>query len=128
MPTDTARSVAVRTRSFSSRAIASGSPKSVRDAVTSMNASSSDSGSTSGLTLSNTARICLLTRRYFAMSPRRKTAWGQSFRACTVGIAEWTPKTRASYDAAQTTPRVEVPPTITGRPRSSGWSRCSTDA
>ena len=53
-PTRRARSQ-LRTRSFSSRPIASGGPKSCRDAVTSMNASSSDSGSTSGLTLSKTA-------------------------------------------------------------------------
>ena len=48
--------------------------------------------------------------------------------AVSVGIAERTPNGRASYDAAMTTPRVDVPPTITGRPRSSGRSRCSTDA
>ena len=77
-----------------------------------MKASSSESGSTSGLTLSKTVRISALTRRYFAMSPARNTACGQSFRACAVGIAEWTPKGRASYEAAHTTPRPDVPPTM----------------
>ncbi len=85
-----------------------------------MNASSSDSGSTSGLTLSKTVRICALTRRYLRMSPATITASGQSARACTVGMAERMPKGRASYDAAATTPRPEAPPTSTGRPRSSG--------
>jgi len=91
MPTDTARPVAARTRSRRSRPIASGGPKSRCDAVASMKASSSESGSTSGLMLSKTVRICALTRRYFAISPRRKTACGQSFRACAVGMAECTP-------------------------------------
>ena len=44
------------------------------------------------------------------------------------GIAECTPNLRASYDAAQTTLRNPGHPTITGFPRSSGASRCSTDA
>jgi len=128
MPTETARPVAARTRSFSSRPIPSGGPRSRIDPVTSMNASSSESGSTAGLTVANTSPICALTRRYFVMSPERKTASGQSARACAVGIADRTPNGRASYDAAMTTPRRDVPPTITGRPRSSGRSRCSTAA
>jgi hypothetical protein len=85
-----------------------------------MNASSIESGSTSGLTSSNSRRTCAPMRRYFAMSPWTKTASGQSLRACTDGIAERTPKTRASYEHAATTPRCEEPPTMTGRPRSSG--------
>ena len=44
------------------------------------------------------------------------------------GIAECTPNLRASYDAAQTTLRNPGQPTITGLPRNSGRSRCSTDA
>lgn len=44
------------------------------------------------------------------------------------GIAEVTPKRRASYDALATTPRPPVPPTIRGRPRSRGSSRASTEA
>ena len=76
--------------------MASGVPSSRTDAVTSMKASSSDNGSTSGLTLSKTARICALTRRYLAMSPGTITASGQSARARTVGIADRTPNRRAS--------------------------------
>ena len=45
-----------------------------------------------------------------------------------IAIAERQPYRRASYDAAATTPRWPSCPTSTGRPRSSGWSRCSTDA
>ena len=42
-----------------------------------------------------------------------------------------TPKGRASYEAAETTPRspgAPAPPTTTGRPRSSGRRSCSTEA
>jgi hypothetical protein len=128
MPTDTASPVAARTRWRSSRPIASGGPRRLTDAVTSMNASSSDSGSTSGLTLAKIFCTSRLTRWYFFMSPRRNTASGQRRCASAAGIAEWMPNTRASYDAAVTTPRLAVPPTTTGRPRSSGWSRCSIAA
>ena len=41
---------------------------------------------------------------------------------CTVGAL------RAKATNVDTTPRREVPPTITGLPRSSGASRCSIDA
>ena len=37
-------------------------------------------------------------------------------------------KLLATYDAAQTTLRIPGQPTMTGFPRSSGASRCSTDA
>ena len=44
-------------------------------------------------------------------------------------MAEWTPNLRASYEQAATTPRLSGrPPTITGRPRRPGLSRCSTEA
>src|SRR5215217_5901666 len=43
-------------------------------------------------------------------------------------MAERTPKRRASYEAAATTPRSRSPPTATGLPRRSGLRRCSTDA
>src|ERR671915_118876 len=52
------------------------------------------------------------------------TASGHSRRACVPPIPPEIPNAFASYDAASTTP----PPTITGRPRSRGSSRCSTDA
>ena len=45
-----------------------------------------------------------------------------------MGIADRTPKRRASYDAVDTTPRPPSPPTITGLPRNDGLSRCSTAA
>jgi hypothetical protein len=59
----------------------SGAPRRRTEAVTSMNASSTDSGSTSGLTLSKTVRIWAPMRRYFAMFPGTITASGQSARA-----------------------------------------------
>ena len=43
-----------------------------------------------------------------------------------VGIADRTPYSRASYEAAATTPRAAVAPTMTGRPRSEGSSRSSS--
>ena len=54
-------------------------------------------------------------------------ASGHRRSAVAEGMAEWTPYARASYDAVETTPRLsERPPTITGFPRHSGWSSCST--
>ena len=53
---------------------------------------------------------------------------GQRRRASAVAIAERAPNARASYDAVATTPRTPTPPTMTGRPRSEGLSRCSTEA
>jgi len=47
--------------------------------------------------------------------------------ARAAGIAEPTPKRRASYEAVVTTARGPVPATITGNPRSSGRRRTSTD-
>src|SRR5579862_285719 len=55
-------------------------------------------------------------------------AFGQSLRAVTDGIAEWMPYTRASYVHEATTPRVPLPPTMTGLPASPGSSRTSTEA
>src|SRR5262249_48036925 len=53
---------------------------------------------------------------------------GQPPGATAVGIAEGPPTRRASWLAADTTPRPPVPPTTTGLPRSAGRSRCSTAA
>ena len=69
-----------------------------------------------------------LVSPYAWKRPVRNAACGQRRRASAVGIAEWTPWTRASYDAVATTPRPPTPPTTTGLPRSDGLSRCSTDA
>ena len=65
---------------------------------------------------------------YAPNRPDRNAARGHSRRASCIGIAEWTPNTRASYEAVDTTPRPPSPPTMTGLPRSDGLSRCSTDA
>jgi hypothetical protein len=54
--------------------------------------------------------------------------FGHSRSARLAGIAERTPNFRASYEAAQTTDRFPRHATITGLPRNSGLSRCSTDA
>jgi hypothetical protein len=64
--------------------------------VTSRYASSSDSGSTSGVTLRNNAKTCCETARYFAKSGGTMTSVGQRRTARDIGIAECTPKTRAS--------------------------------
>src|SRR5690348_6091063 len=45
-----------------------------------------------------------------------------------MGIAEWTPKIRASYEAVATTPRGPSPPTTTALPRRLGLDACSTEA
>ena len=72
------------------------------------------------------------TRAYLSMSGGRYMPCGQSFQACEMGSALRTPNVRASYEAVATTPRPRPPlgsaPTMTGLPRSSGRSRCSTAA
>src|SRR6266542_1622012 len=63
------------------------------------------------------------------MSRGIKTACGQRRCATASGTAEWTPNSRASYDAAITTPRAfgSVPvATTTGFPRRSGRRKSST--
>lgn len=57
-----------------------------------------------------------------------KAAPGPNRSACAPGMAERTPRALAPYKAAQTTERLACPATITGLPRRSGLSRCSTDA
>src|SRR5262252_6282279 len=55
-------------------------------------------------------------------------AWGQSLAAVRNGIAEWTPNVRASYEAAETTPRSCLcPPTTTALPLSDGSNSSSTE-
>jgi len=66
--------------------------------------------------------------RYLAKSGGIKTACGHKRSAVIAGIAERTPKRRASYDAAQTTERLPSQATMTGLPSSRWSSRCSTDA
>jgi hypothetical protein len=59
---------------------------------------------------------------------RTTIARGQRRSASAIGIAEWMPNVRASYEHDATTPRRADPPTSTGLPRSAGSSRCSTAA
>ena len=69
---------------------------------------------------------------YAGLSEGRKTAVGQRRAAARSAMPERTPNARASYDAVATTWRGRVgspsPPTITGRPTSSGWRSTSTAA
>jgi len=67
------------------------------------------------------------TSLYLPMRTGRNIPPGHSRFAWNTGMAEWTPNLRASYDAADTTPRF-APPTITGFPVNSGRSACSTEA
>ena len=62
----------------------------------SMNASSIDTGSTSGVSSSISARTSRPTAAYFSMSGCTTLACGQSRRASNIGIAERTPKVRAT--------------------------------
>ena len=79
-----------------SAAMSSGGPSSRRAPVTSKNASSSPIGSTVGVTSWRTAWNWRLISEYRLKCPSTKTAPGQSWRARTVGMAERTPKARAS--------------------------------
>ncbi len=61
----------------------------------SMNASSIETGSTSGVSSSIIRRTSRLAATYFWKSGRTTTASGQSFSAWNIGIAERTPEMRA---------------------------------
>ena len=61
-----------------------------------MKASSTETGSTSGEKSARIAMTSSETRRYFAMSTGRNAAEGQRRAAREIGIAERTPKARAS--------------------------------
>jgi hypothetical protein len=90
------------------------------------NASSSDSGSTSGVTARKMAMTSLETSEYTECRGGMKTACGHSRLALPTGIADRTPNARASYVADSTTLRALRPPTTTGWPARSGRSRSST--
>ena len=77
-------------------AIVVGEPSRRTVPATSRKASSSDSGSTSGVTERKTAMTLSETWVYSRWSGRRTTACGHSRRARVIGIAECTPKRRAS--------------------------------
>ncbi len=86
-------------RSTSARifaAIAAGGPNSEVAPPTSRKASSSEIGSTSGVWASSTSRNRFECARYASKSAGRKTPSGQRRLARTPGIAERTPKRRAS--------------------------------
>jgi len=121
-PTDAVRPTSALVSSLIRPAIVGPSPKSAAEPVTSRKASSIEIGSTSGVKRRRIAMTSRLTRWYFAPSTGTKIASGQSRLAVRIGIAEWIPKRRASYEAALTTPRSLLPPTptTTGLPRSSG--------
>ena len=128
MPTEQVMPCSSCTRARSSRPISTGRPRRRTAPETSRNASSSESGSTCGVMLANSAMTPALTRLYLRWSGGTTTSCGHSRRARPIGIAEWMPNVRASYVAASTMPRLPPPPTTMGRPRSSGWSSSSTEA
>ena len=85
-------------------AIAAGEPSRRRAPATSRNASSSDSGSTSGVTSRKIDITPFDTSEYASNVGGRTVALGQSRRARVIDIAEWMPNLRASYVAESTTP------------------------
>ena len=95
----------------------------------STNASSSESGSTSGESRAQQRHhpaAGLAVGVEPAGQERRVRAAGACLARSTSPSARRT--RRASYDAVATTPRPPTPPTTTGLPRSEGLSRCSTAA
>ena len=95
-PTEAVSSTSSRIAALIAAAIVSPSPNSAREPVTSRNASSIEIGSTSGVNRRRIAMTSRLTRWYLRPSTGRKTPSGQSASAVRSGIAEWTPKRRAS--------------------------------
>jgi len=87
----------VSTRPRMVAAIEAGVPSMRRAPATSMNASSIDNCSTSGDTDRQDPPVTSrLFSTYRAMRGVRKTACGHAFRARAIGMAERTPKRRAS--------------------------------
>ena len=128
-PADAVSPVSARIRRLMPRTASGAGPNSEAVPVRSTKASSTETGSTSGEKSPRIAMIWREAATYLSMSTGRNTASGQSRAALEIGMAELTPKTRASYEHAETTPRpLGSAPTMTGRLRSSGRSRCSTDA
>ena len=88
-----------------------------------------ETGSTSGVKSPRIAMISVETCAYLAMSTGRYDAVGAEPIGASDRHRGADAEARASYEPAETTPRpLGSAPTITGRPRSSGRSRCSTDA
>jgi len=126
-PTEQVMPCCSLTCALTSSAIWAGVLPSLRSApATSRNASSSDSGSTSGVIARKMAMTSLETSPYSPCRGGMKTACGHSRLARLIGIADRTPNARASYVADSTTPRAPSPPTTTGCPARSGRSRSST--
>ena len=96
MPTEQMIPCCPRTAARISSPISAGGPRRRSAPETSRNASSSASGSTSGVTDLNTAMTSLDTAAYRPCLGGMITACGQSRRARIIGIAERTPKARAS--------------------------------
>jgi hypothetical protein len=129
-PTEAVRPPVISVMSARMRPTTSSTSSATNDsfAARSTKASSSDNGSISSDSSRSRSMTSRLASRYASNRPPRNAACGQRARASAVRIADRTPWTRASYDAVATTPRWPVPPTMTGRPRSEGLSRCSTEA
>ncbi len=127
-PADTVSPVSAATAALIFRAISTAPPKSRSVPVTSRNASSMESASTRGENLWKIPKTRSDISLYRPIRTGRKTPWGQRRLAAAIGWAERTPNRRASYEAAETTPRFSPPPTMTGLPARPGWSCTSTDA
>ena len=84
-------SAASTRRASAASSCAGATPCSLAVPLRSRNASSIDSGSTSGVRRRISARTARPTSRYFAMSGRITTASGQAASALNIGIAERTP-------------------------------------
>src|SRR4029453_14509322 len=104
-PTDAVRATSTRMRVLMSRAMVGPSPRSARLAVTSRNASSMDTGSSSGVHSASRAMIWRDTAAYLSMSTGRYTASRHRRYARLIGMAEWMPKRRASDEGAADPPR-----------------------
>ncbi len=95
-PTDAVSRSDAAMRALIARATAGPSPWSPSVPVTSRNASSMETGSSSGV---KSARIAMTSREtpaYLSMSTGTKAPSGQSRAARPMGMAEWTPNRRAS--------------------------------
>ena len=96
-PTETVTPISVSTLLWKRARVTAGVAPCTRSVPErSRNASSMESGSTAGVSASMASRTSRPTRAYFCMSGGITTAFGQAFSALNIGIAECTPKVRAT--------------------------------
>ena len=95
-PAETVRPISLKTVAFTSFAISTAPPRRRLEPVTSRNASSMESGSTSGVKRPKISKMLFEISLYRCILPGKNIPFGQRRIAVAMGCAECTPNLRAS--------------------------------